>query len=73
MTRPKYETCRYVETVGQIAVYVKPGCPRSNLIKGHFVTSKRRCEDCRSYRKRVATVNPDFEKAVEEMVRNGKN
>lgn len=50
MEKPeKYETCRHVETVGNIAVYVKPTCPRLSMIKERLVTSKSRCRKCRSW------------------------
>lgn len=65
-----YEICRYAEKVGQIAVYVKPNCPHASMIKGHLVTTKNKCDKCKSCRKRPATVNPEFEKAVEEMMKN---
>jgi len=42
-----YETCRYVKTIGQIAVYVEPNCPHAHLLKGYLVTSKKTCEKCR--------------------------
>lgn len=47
--RPKHETCINVKSVGAIAVYVTPGCPRALLVKGTLVSTMRRCEDCRSY------------------------
>lgn len=48
--REKYETCIHAEKVGQIAVYVTPGCPRANMIRGHLVSSKDRCRGCRSWK-----------------------
>lgn len=70
--KPKYETCRYAESVGQIAVYVKPACPRALMMKGNLVSTKTRCANCKSWRGRPAAKNPDFEKAVEEMVKHEK-
>ena len=49
MKKEKYETCIHAEKVGQYAVYVTPGCPRANIIKGHLVSSKDRCRECRSW------------------------
>lgn len=48
--KEKYKTCVHAENVGEMAVYVKPSCPRANAIKGVLVSSKRRCMECRSYR-----------------------
>lgn len=73
MNRPKYETCRHVGSVGALAVYVKPSCPRANWTKGVMVSSRKRCEECGCWRGKVAIVNNDFERAVEEMVQNDKN
>ena len=49
MKKEKYETCVYVKEIGQIAVYVIPGCPRASKVKGHLVSSKDRCRECRSW------------------------
>lgn len=49
----KYETCKHAESVGDIAVYVKPTCPRLSMIKGMLVTSKSRCRKCRSWEGKV--------------------
>ena len=43
-----YETCRFVRSVGQIAVYVQPNCPNLHLIKGEMVTSKLACTKCKN-------------------------
>lgn len=48
----KYKTCVHVLSVGQYAVYVAPGCPRASMIKGQLVSSKRRCNDCKCWRKK---------------------
>ena len=53
MKKEKFETCIHAEKVGQTAVFVKPGCPRASLIKGHLVSSKDRCKECRSWRERA--------------------
>ena len=46
MSKEKYNTCRYVKEVGQLAVYVRPGCPQAILIKGRLVSSKLQCRKC---------------------------
>lgn len=43
-----FEKCEHVIEVGQMAVYVTPGCPNSHLIKGILATTKRRCNKCTS-------------------------
>ena len=48
----KYNTCIHAESVGQVAVYVKPSCPQGTLIKGVFVSSKKRCEYCQEHKSR---------------------
>ena len=48
-----YEKCRYVKTIGQIAVYVEQNCVHSHLLKGQLVTSKQTCEKCKNCKKRV--------------------
>ena len=45
----KYQTCKHAEKIGQIAVYVAPGCPQANMIKGTLVSSKIRCRECKSW------------------------
>ena len=50
MAKEKYETCAYVEKAGQYAVFVTPGCPRANMIKGQLVSSKERCRKCQSWK-----------------------
>lgn len=50
MSEPKYNTCVHKIKVGQIAVFVGSGCPRATMIKGELVSSKKRCEDCMSWR-----------------------
>lgn len=47
--KEKYETCRHVISVGQLAVFVKPTCRRATMIKGTLVSSKPRCRDCRKW------------------------
>ena len=44
--KPKWKTCKHVLGVGNIAVYVTPGCRRASMPKGTLVSSKRRCENC---------------------------
>lgn len=42
----KYETCKHVISIGEVAVYVKPSCPCLTIIKGVMVSSKKRCSSC---------------------------
>lgn len=42
MKKPKYETCIHMKGIGEFAVYVTPGCPRSNMVMGRLVSSKMR-------------------------------
>lgn len=49
--KEKYNTCTHVERAGELAVYVKPGCPRANMVKGVLVSSKTRCCKCKSWKK----------------------
>ncbi len=46
MGKPKYKTCMYAVSSGQIAVDVLPQCRHMHLIKGRLVTSKQTCEKC---------------------------
>ena len=49
---PKYKTCKHsTGEYGQTTVYVQPSCPRLTMIKGILVSSKRRCQECRSWEK----------------------
>lgn len=50
--KEKYQTCKHVEKIGQTAVYVTPGCPRANMIRGHLVSTKTRCRKCRRWKGR---------------------
>lgn len=50
--RPKYETCQHVESIGQLAVYVTPGCPRAEMLKGYLISSKWRCKECRAWKQK---------------------
>lgn len=52
MNEPKYKTCIHSQKVGQIAVYVDPGCQKATMIKGTLVSSKQRCGECRSWKER---------------------
>lgn len=48
--QPKYKTCKHsTGEYGQTAVYVHPSCPRLTMIKGILMSSKRRCQECRSW------------------------
>lgn len=46
MKQIEKEDCKEIESIGQYAVYVRPGCPYSHMIKGILVASKRQCEKC---------------------------
>lgn len=46
----RYDTCKHVQRVGALAVYVTPGCRRASMIKGVLVSSKKRCEECKEAR-----------------------
>ena len=50
--KQKYDTCIHAESAGTYAVFVKPSCPRASMVKGLLVSSKKRCEECRSYKPR---------------------
>ena len=43
---PPWKRCRHVESVGEMAVYVGPGCPKLHMIHGKLGTSKRECREC---------------------------
>ena len=46
----KYITCKHsTGEYGQTAVHIHPSCPRLTMIKGKLVSSKRRCQECRSW------------------------
>lgn len=46
----KYITCKHsTGEYEQTAVYVHPSCPRLTMIKGKLVSSKRRCQECKSW------------------------
>lgn len=46
MHKEKFDTCRHVEKVGQIAIYVHPTCRQATMIKDILVSSKNRCRKC---------------------------
>lgn len=48
----KYDTCKHVERVGELAVFVHPSCPRLTMIRGAMVSSKLRCEECERWEER---------------------
>lgn len=48
----KHETCKHAIRHGKLVVYVAPGCPRANMIKGTLVSSKIRCRECKSWEER---------------------
>lgn len=46
----KFETCKHsTGNFGQTVVYVKPSCPRMNLLMGNMVSAKNRCRKCVSW------------------------
>lgn len=74
MNKEKFETCRHVESVGTMAVFVKPTCPHATMIRGKLVSSKTRCRNCARWEKRkVAYINQEFDQAVKEMVDNDQS
>lgn len=46
MSKEKFDTCKHVKEVGQIAIYVHPTCRQATMIKGILVSSKNRCRKC---------------------------
>ena len=73
MRKEKFETCRHAESVGTMAVFVKPTCPHATMIRGKLVSSKMRCRNCARWEKRKAAyINQKFDKAVKEMVEHDK-
>lgn len=73
MRKEKFETCSHTESVGTMAVFVKPTCPHAAIIKGKLVSSKTRCRNCARWEKRKAAyINQKFDKAVKEMVEHDK-
>lgn len=47
----KYKTCQHsTGNVGELIVYVRPGCPRLSIINGVMCSSKVRCKKCISYK-----------------------
>lgn len=48
----KYKTCKYALDSGVTMVRVTAGCKRANMIKGTLVSTKRRCQECRSWKKK---------------------
>jgi hypothetical protein len=48
----KYKTCIHAQDSGQKAVWVDPGCPRANMLRGQLVSSKKRCEECRRWKRK---------------------
>ena len=53
MNEPKYETCRHAIGAGELAIYVHSTCKRANMIMGTLVSSKTRCERCRSWEENI--------------------
>ena len=49
----KYKTCQHsTGNVGELIVYVRPGCPRLSIINGTLCSSKMRCKECKSWKER---------------------
>lgn len=49
----KYKTCKHsTGNVGELIVYVRPGCPRLSIINGVMCSSKVRCKECKSWKER---------------------
>ena len=48
----KHETCKHAIRHGGLVVYVTPGCPRANMIRGTLVSSKIRCRECKKWEER---------------------
>lgn len=48
----KYKTCKHAISVGEMAVYVTPSCPRASMIRGVLVSSKIRCQECRMWKRK---------------------
>ena len=46
----KCKTCKHAISVGEMAVYVTPSCPRASMIRGVLVSSKIRCRECRMWK-----------------------
>lgn len=61
----KYQTCKHAESIGQIAVYVTPGCKRASMVRGNLVSSKKRCMECKYYEEREE--KRDKDKGPEEI------
>lgn len=38
--------CKYQDTIGAVAVYVKESCPNKMSLKGKFVVTKTKCQGC---------------------------
>lgn len=68
MSKPNYEICRYVESIGNTAVFVTPNCPEGHSLHGYLVTTKSKCQKCKSCKRRVVTVNKEFDRKIREMI-----
>lgn len=49
MSEQKYNTCRFVQSVGNIAVFVTPNCPNVTMVHGCMVSTKSRCNKCKHW------------------------
>ena len=45
----KFETCKHALKAGTLAVYVTPGCPWADMIRGTLVSSKIWCRKCKAW------------------------
>lgn len=49
----KHKTCQHsTGNVGELIVYVHPGCPRLSIINGTMCSSKIRCEECKNWKEK---------------------
>ena len=72
MREAKYKTCIHSQKAGQIVIYVDPGCPRATMIKGNLVSSKKRCEECQSWKQKVQSRRQQEDEAQETYIREWK-
>lgn len=54
MSKQKYETCRYVESIGNAAVFVTPNCPEGHSLHVYLVATKSECKRCKSWKGKVS-------------------
>ena len=49
MEKEKYDICKHMKRVGNIAVYVKSTCKQATMIRGQLVVSKEKCLKCEQW------------------------